>query len=513
MVKRIGLIAGPLAAVGAYLLLPRAVLDDAGAVQSGLTGAGRATAAVAVLMAVWWLSEAIDLSVTALVPIALFPLVGASAIGQATAPYADKVIFLFLGGFVLALGMERWGLHKRIALRTILLVGTKPRTLIGGFMVATAVLSMWVSNTATAAMMYPIGISVIHLVFSRMGKEYDPVRTPGSGVEGANFATCLMLGIAYAATIGGVGTLIGTPPNVVLAGYIERTYGVRVSFVGWMTFGVPIVCVMLPLTWFYLTRIVFPVRLKEIAGGREMIAGELRALGPMRPAEWVVMIVFLLTAAAWILHTPIADATGFYREAADGKRTYFLSDEGIAIMAAIALFIIPVDRKRGAMAMDWATASRLPWGILLLFGGGLSLAAAIQANGVDAFIGRAFGVLEGVHPFIIIGSVAVVVVFLTELTSNTAVTNALMPVLGGAGAAAALGVDAELLLIPAAVAASLAFMLPVGTPPNAIVFGSGYVRLPQMVKAGFGLNLLSVAVVTLFCYFLAERLLALNLGG
>lgn len=505
------MVLGPVLALAVYFLLPAAVLDAQGKVESGLTPAGRATAAIAVLMAAWWLTEAIDLSVTALVPIALLPILGVTTIGQATAPYADKVIFLFLGGFILALGMERWGLHRRIALLTILAVGARPRRLIGGFMLATAMISMWVSNTATAAMMFPIGISVIHLVFDRLGKEFDPKSTPGSSVAGANFATCLMLGIAYAASIGGIGTLIGTPPNVVLAGYVERTYGQKVSFVAWMQFALPLVAVFLPVMWAFLTFVVFPVRLREIPGGRELIRGELRSLGPVKRGEWTVLVVFVLTALAWVLHAPVSRWIAEQAGHPEPAKADPLSDEGIAVLAAITLFLIPVDRRAGVFAMDWATASRLPWGILLLFGGGLSLASAIQTTGVDAFIGRQFGFLGGVHPFVITLVVTLVVVFLTELTSNTAVTNALLPVLGGA--AAGIGVDAELLLVPAAVAASLAFMLPVGTPPNAIVFGSGYVRLPQMIKAGFGLNLISVVLVTLFAFLLATRVLGLDLGG
>lgn len=497
-----GLGAGPLVGVAVLLLLPGADADAAGAAVGGLTAEGRATAAVGALMAVWWLTEAVPLSATALVPIALLPLVGARSIGEVTAPYADPVIFLFMGGFILGLGMQRWGLHRRIALVTIALVGTQPRRLIAGFMVATAVMSMWVSNTATVAMMVPVGIGVVHLVFARLGLPGGPDH-PSAPAPAANFATALMLGIAYAASIGGVGTLIGTPPNAILKGYVERTYGQQIGFAAWLAVGLPLVAIFLPLAWLYLTRWAFPVRLERIPGGHDMIRDELRSLGPMSRGEWAVFLVFILTASMWVLRPQIIAATGLSG----------LTDEGIAVSAAGALFVIPVNPRERRFAMDWETASQLPWGILILFGGGLSLAGAIQANGVDGFIGRGFETMSGVHPFVIVLAVAVGVIFLTEITSNTAVTNTLLPVLGGAGAAAALGVDAALLLIPAAVAASYAFMLPVATPPNAIVFGSGYVRLAQMARAGFWLNLAGALLAATMAYFFAGSLLDLDLRG
>jgi sodium-dependent dicarboxylate transporter 2/3/5 len=491
-------VAGPLAGLAAFLLLPGAEVGPTGEVIRGLTWEGRATAGVAALMAVWWLTEALPLSATALVPIALLPLAGARTIREATAPYADPVIFLFMGGFVLGLGMQRWGLHRRIALLTILLVGTRPRMLVAGFMLATAGMSMWVSNTATVVMMLPIGISVIQLVSERLRQASEPGTPPATD---ANFATALMLGIAYAASIGGVGTLIGTPPNVILKGYVARTYGREIGFAAWLAVGLPLVAVFLPLAWLYLTRVAFPVQLARIPGGRDMIRGELRALGRASGGEWAVFLVFVFAALGWLLRPEIVALPGFRG----------LTDEGIAIMAAGLLFLIPVSVRERTFVMDWETASRLPWGILILFGGGLSLAGAIQANGVDRFVGRGFEVLTGTPPFLIVLGVTLVVIFLTELTSNTAVTNTLMPVLGGAGAAAVLGVDAALLLVPAAIAASYAFMLPVATPPNAVVFGSAHVRLSQMVRAGFWLNLVGAMLATVMAYFFAGALLDLDL--
>jgi sodium-dependent dicarboxylate transporter 2/3/5 len=494
----VGLVIGPLAGLVMFLALPAAGIE-AGETVAGLTPPGRATAGVGVLMVVWWLTEAVPLSATALVPIGVLPLTGARTIVEATAPYADPVIFLFMGGFILGLAMQRWGLHRRLALLTILLVGTRPRMLVAGFMLATAVMSMWVSNTATAMMMLPIGVGVVHLVLERVGRGGEAGPPPADTPE-ASFATALVLGIAYAASIGGVGTLIGTPPNVILRGYVARAYGHEIGFAAWLAVGLPLVAVFLALAWLYLTAVAFPIRLGRLPGGRDVVRGELRALGRMNPGELAVLAVFLLTATAWVFRPQLVALTGLRN----------LTDEGIAVAAAGALFVIPASVRAGTFVMDWETASRLPWGILILFGGGLSLAGAVQANGVDRFLGRGFAVLSGVHPFLIVLGVALAVIFMTEVTSNTAVANTVLPVLGGGGAAATLGIDPVLLLVPAAVAASYAFMLPVATPPNAIVFGSGYVQPAQMARAGFWLNLVGAVLVTVLAYFLAPAVLALE---
>lgn len=471
-IRAVGLAAGPVLAVFVYLLLP-----------AGFSHQARATAAVASLMAIWWFTEAIPLSATALLPIVLFPLLGVLDIADAAAPYADKVIFLFLGGFILGLAMERWNLHQRIALITILIVGTQPKRLIAGFMIATAVMSAWVSNTATAAMMVPIGMSLVTLM--RRGGS-----VPTKDVSA--FAGSVMLGIAYAASVGGVTTLIGTPPNGVLKSFVESELGWTISFQSWLVIGLPAAAIMLPLVWLYLTRLAFPSALREIPGGRSLIREQLAALGPVSRGEWSVLVVFTLTALAWMTRPQLVAWLGLP----------YLTDEGIAVAAAIALFLIPVSLRRGEFAMDWKTAERLPYGILLLFGGGLSLAAAIGATGLDKIIGEQFQILSGLPVWLVVLVVALVVVFATELTSNTALTSALMPVL--AGAAAPLGVPAEFLLVPAALAASFAFMLPVATPPNAIVFGSGEISAARMARAGFTLNLIGAIVVTL---------VTLTLGG
>jgi len=477
---RLGRWLGPSLALGCWLALGGA---------SGLTEGGRATAGVAVLMAVWWLTEALPLAATALLPVALLPLTGSLDVKAATAPYGSPVVFLFLGGFVLGLALERCGLHRRLALRTILLAGTSPRRIVGGFMVATALLSMWVSNTATAVMMLPIGVSVVGLLRKRLAEER------AEPDEGRAFATCLLLGIAYAASIGGVGTLVGTPPNVVLAGFVQAEYGHELGFARWLAVGLPLVALFLPLVWLYLTHLAFPLGHRPLPGGRALVARELSRLGPMARAEWTVAAVFVAAAGAWVLRPKLAEWTG----------AVGLSDAGIAVAAAVVLFLVPVGGEL-RRAMDWETTRRLPWGVLLLFGGGLSLAAAIRTNGVDHFLGAQLTVFAGLPTVVVVAIVATLVIFLTELTSNTAVTTTLLPVL--AGAASGLGVEPMTLLVPAAVAASYAFMLPVATPPNAVVFGSGHVALRDMARAGLWLNLVGVVLVTAVVYALALRVLA-----
>ncbi len=473
-----GLIAGPVLAGLCYLLLPQQYADAATGTMVPLSGPGRMTLAVMTWMAVWWLTEAIDISATALLPIALLPVLGAATIGGATAPYADNLIFLFLGGFLLALSMQRWGLDRRIALITLRLVGDRPRSMIAGIMAATAVMSMFVSNTATAAMMLPIALSVVHLL--RRGNESD--------VHRSNFAVCMMLGIAYAASIGGIGTKIGTPPNGIVLGFIEQNYGHTIDFVSWFKVGLPLVAVFLPLTWLLLTRVIYPVPRGRIEGARELIAAEYARLGSTSPGEWATFIVFTLTALAWIFRPLLA------HHLLPG-----LSDAGIAIAAALTLFVIPVDRGSRTFALNWDTARTVPWGILILFGGGLSLAAAVKANGVAEFIGnQAVGFGGRVPAIVLVLSVTATVIFLTELTSNTATTATLVPIL--AALAPGLGVDPYLLIVPAAIAASCAFMMPVATPPNAIVFGSGYLSIPQMCKAGLWLNLVGIVLITMLAF-------------
>ena len=498
VVHWIGLIAGPVLALVVYFLLPDAYQSGGGLTE--FTHAGRVTTGVAVWMAVWWMTEAIPIYITSLLPLAVLPLFGAFTIRQTAAPYAHELIYLFMGGFLIALSMERWGLHRRFAFGALRLVGTNPHRVVFGFMAATAFMSMWVSNTATTIMMLPIALSVIDLVLRRVGGKTIGETESFSEGAGHNFALCLLLGIAYAASIGGIGTLIGTPPNLFLASYIETHLGREISFVRWMGIGLPLVIVFIPIVWFLVTRVLYPIRIGDIEGGRALITDGYRKLGPMKRGEWTTLVVFIVAATSWILRpllTKIVIA-GVHPLAG-------LTDPGIAMIAALSLFVIPVDAKKRVFAMDWETAVKLPWGILVLFGGGLSLAAAISANGVGDFIGNqvaALGVLPGV---VLVLVVTAMMIFLTELTSNTATTATLVPIL--AAIAPGLGLSPYVLIVPAAVAASCAFMLPVATPPNAIVFGSGYVRIAQMARAGLWLNFLGILLVTILTYAVVVPLL------
>ncbi len=467
-----GLAAG--AAVGLLLLaLPP---------PAGLSAAAWRTAAVGLVMALWWMTEAIPIAATSLLPLALFPLLGVAAIDAAAAPYAHPLVFLFLGGFLLALALERWNLHRRIALEVVRRVGGRPVRLVAGFMLASAFLSMWISNTATAMLMLPIGLSLVELV---RGEAAGP---PAAGERGSRFALCLMLGIAYACSLGGMATLIGTPTNDLLAAFVADTYGRQVTFLEWLAVGLPLVAVGLPLVYWMLTRVVYRVRVREIPGGREFLAAELARLGRPRPAEKRVAVVFAFTALAWVTRPLLAAAIPG------------LSDTGVALLGALALFVLPAGDRSGRFLLDWEATRRLPWGVLLLFGGGLSLAAAVRQTGLAEWIGerlRAAGELPG--PVLLLLAVATILL-LTELTSNTATAAAFLPVL--ASLAAATGQPPMRLLVAAALAASGAFMLPVATPPNAIVYGSGYVTIPQMVRAGAPLNLLFLLLITAFAYLL-----------
>lgn len=467
--QRIGLFGG--AAVFAVLLLLPA--------PEGLALEGWRTAAVAALMAVWWMTEAIPIPATAILPLVLFPFLGILDSPSAAAPYANELIFLFMGGFFIAVTMERWGLHRRIALSILSWVGTGPNQLVLGFMLATAFLSMWISNTATAAMMLPIGIAV--------GEMFRPQDQKGP----YEFGICLMLGIAYAASIGGSATLIGTPPNAVFAGAASEILDVQIGFVQWMGVGLPIVAVMLPLTWLLLTRLLYkPGKLSGDAAA--IIEDERRGLGRMTSGERVTAVVFTLTAVAWVLRSEKT----FGEVTIPGLATWlpFVTDSTIAMAAAALLFVLPVSWSRGTFALDWETARKIPWGVLVLFGGGLSLARAMDQSGLATWIGGAVGALEAVPVLVLIAFTALLVIFLTEMTSNTATATMAMPIM--AGAAIGLGIEPLLLMAAAALAAAMAFMLPVATPPNAIVFASGYITIPQMAKAGLILNFLGVVIIS-----------------
>jgi sodium-dependent dicarboxylate transporter 2/3/5 len=498
-----GLAAGPVIALAVYLALPESypAADGTAVVFSQ---AGRSTAAIGAWMALWWMTEAIPVYATALLPLALLPLSSARTAAEAAAPYGHELIFLFMGGFILALSMQRWDLHRRIALSVLRLVGTGPRKMIGGFMLVTAVLSMWVSNTATAIMMLPIAMSVVGLIERTQlpGVSDDGDSTP-TGLR-TNFALALLLGIAYAASIGGLGTLIGSPPNLFLASYIESQTHYQLSFVRWMSIGLPLVAVFLPIAWLMLTRVLFPVKNEEIQGGSEFTEDEYRRLGPMSRGEWSTFLVFCCTASAWTFRPLLAGI-----EIAGTTPLAGLTDSGIAMLAALLLFVIPVDARRRVFVIDWQTAVKLPWGILVLFGGGLSLAAAIQANGVGEYIGASVSALSGLPTVLLVILVAALVIFLTELTSNTATTATLVPILFSL--APGLDIHPFLLMVPATLAASCAFMLPVATPPNAIIFSSGAVTIPQMTRAGVWLNLIGVILITMLTYLVVVPVLEIAL--
>ncbi|MCA9314061.1 MAG: SLC13/DASS family transporter [Planctomycetes bacterium] len=500
-VKRVGLVAGPALGLLLYALLPQSYRDAEGSVVA-LGSTARATLGMMVWMAVWWMTEAVEIEVTALLPIVAFPLVGVLPLKQTTASYGSDVVFLFLGGFILAKSLSRWGLDRRIALVTLRCVGTRPSRVVGGLMLATAVMSMWVSNTATVAMMVPIVLSLIDVaVRKETGKglaEHGAI--PEQHADLSRFALGALLGVAYAASIGGVGTIIGSPPNGLLARFLEERQGVSVGFAEWMLFGVPVVVVFLPLAWLLLVKVLFPSRLREIAGGREYVREAWARIGPLGRGERVTMIVFFCAAFAWMTSPWLArlDIAGLRPLAG-------LSDAGIAVGAALVLFVVPVDRKRGLMVMDWATAKTLPWGVLVLFGGGLALATAVEVNGVGAYVGSLAAGLAGWPVWAVLLVVIAAMVFLSELTSNTAQVATMLPIL--AALAPALDMPPPLLLVPATLAASLAFMMPVGTPPNAIVFGTGLVRMPHMLRAGLRLNVIGIVVLFVLTWVVIQPLL------
>lgn len=467
--------------LGGFLFLLMTMLPA----PAGLTPAAWRTAAVGVLMAVWWVTEAIPIPATALLPLALFPLLGVADIRDAAAPFANPIIYLFLGGFLIARAMEATGLPRRIALGSIRVLGARPRSIVAGVMASCAFLSMWVSNTATALMMLPIGLSLIALVPEGEDSDDD------AAGERRRFGTALMLGIAYACSIGGMATLIGTPPNAFLAGFMLESYGVTIGFAEWMLFGVPVALVGLPLCYLLLTRVAFPIRMRELPGGRELVDREARALGSMSAAEWRVAVVFTLTAITWMTRPILVEHVGPLAG---------LSDAGIAMTAALALFLLPSGEPDGRRLLDWKLARDTPWGVLILFGGGLSLAAAVESTGLSAWFGTGVGGLSEWPITLLVLVVVAVVILLTELTSNTATAATFLPVLGGI--AVGLGRDPLLLAVPAALAASGAFMLPVATPPNAIVYGSGAVRIEDMVRAGVWLNALFVFLITAAAYVL-----------
>jgi len=442
----------------------------------GLSTEAHRTAALFLLMGVWWATEAVPVAVTALVPLALFPMLGIVDIQSAANPYANKTIYLFFGGFLIATAIQKWGLHKRIALFVLEYAGSNGASLIFGFMLTAAVISMWVMNTATTIMLLPIGLAVITVVKETVkGLNEEEIES---------FQLALLLGIAYGATIGGMSTLIGTGPNGMLAAFMADNYNLDISFVDWMKVGVPLSIIMLPCSWFILTKIIFRVEFETSQETKDLLTNMKQELGRFDGAEFKVFVVFVLTALTWMLRTVLDDINGL-----EG-----LSDAGIAMISALFLFLLPSgDKEKKGALLEWKDAQEnVPWGLLVLFGGGLSLANAVQATGLAVWMGNL--IPQGISIVLIVILVVTMIIFLTELTSNMATTATFLPVV----AAIAVQSNFDPLLVTAAVAlaASCAFMLPVATPPNAIVFGSGLIKVPQMARAGFLINVLGIIVVS-----------------
>ena len=468
--KKIGLFLGPL-----LFILIRFFLNP-----DGLSDEANAVLASTLWIAVWWITEAIPIAVTSLLPIILFPLSGALPLAETSSSFGHRYVFLYMGGFILALAIEKWNLHKRIALNIIKLIGTDVKKIILGFMLATAFLSMWISNTATAVMMLPIGIAIIKQM-------KDSKSIPDQ--ENLIFGKALMLSIAFSASVGGIATLIGTPPNLVFAGIIQELYGIEISFLKWIIFGLPISIILLTISWIYLTRVAFKFSQINFDVGMVEIKKQLTELGEIRYEEKIVLVVFVITGAAWI------------------SRTFFLNlflpsldDSMIALMSGISLFLLSTGKKNNVeKIMHWEDAVKLPWGILLLFGGGLAIAAGFQSSGLASWIAENFTQLSGFSLFIILLVVIAAVNFLTEITSNIATTAMLLPIL--APTALILGVHPYILMVGATLSASCAFMLPVATPPNAVVFGSNYLKISDMVRVGILMNIISIIIIFTMVYF------------
>lgn len=458
--KLLGKLLGIALAVISFVFMPESLSFDA-----------RATAAVGVLMGTWWITEAIPLAATALLPLVLFPIFGVASLGDLGSSYASSTILLFFGGFLVALALQRWNLHKRIALNIVLFVGTKPIRLIAGFMIATALLGMWVSNTATAMMMIPMGMSVVALVEDQ-----------GLLPKRSRLGTGLIIAIAYAATISAFGTIIGSPVNVIVASYIRETLGQDITFLQWMSFGLPLVIVFLIIGWVVIALWLWRPETKELRGGKELFQKQLADMGPMCFGERMVAVLFLATALSWILvplifEDPVVD------------------DATIAVMAGAATFLIPGKPKSGVMLMNWETTKDMPWGVLLLIGGGLALSSQVTGTGLADWIGNSLSGLAGLPQWALVGVVIVLLLFLTEFTSSTATAAAFVPVVGGI--AVGLGQDPIVFAVAAGLACLCAFMLPVGTPPNAIAFASGSITIPQMIRTGIWMNIVGLVLVAL----------------
>lgn len=481
--RKFGLFGGPLLFL--MLLWPSLTPD--------LSPEARRLLATSMLMAVWWISEAIPMPATSLLPMVLFPALGILPMKAVTVNYGDEILYLFLGGFFIAAAMQKWDLHKRLALRIIQIIGTSPRRMVLGFMLAAAFMSMWISNTATTMMMYPITLAVItQLQTSESGHTTSDLH---------NLRTCLMLSIAYASSIGGIGTLLGTAPNLILASNFRKLFpqGPEVEFMKWASFGIPIVIMFIPILWLLMTRFLFPLGKAGSTATGAVLAEELRKLGRMGRGERSTLIVFVLAALAWMFRIDID--LGFFTipgwASALGLQNY-VSDSTVAIFAALLLFLIPVSWERGEFLLDWETATKVPWGLLLFFGGGLALSAGFVSTGLSQWLGAQLQLLAGMPPLLMVLLVCLATTFFTEVNSNTATATIFIPI--AAATAQAMQMNPLPLMIAVAISSSCAFMMPVATAPNAIVFASGFVTVPQMAKTGFWLNLAGVLIVTLAIY-------------
>ncbi|KPL02605.1 MAG: hypothetical protein AMJ90_05290 [candidate division Zixibacteria bacterium SM23_73_2] len=478
----------------------------------GMSPSAQRMGAVVLLMATWWITEALPIAVTSLLPIPLYPLLGIMNSSEVTPNYTDHLVFLFLGGFIIALAIQKWELHKRIALHIIKFIGTSPQRLVLGFMCATAFLSMWISNTATTMLMLPIVMAVVvQLSEGREDENFIKLK----------FGLVMMLAIAYGANAGGVGTLIGTPPNVIFAGFVKKLFpeAPEVTFLQWMKIGIPVVLLFLPVAWFYLCNFASGVKLKNlnIVQAEDVIGEQIKKLGKMNSGEKWVLVIFTLTALLWIFRKPldlgILEIPGWSSFLGEPK---FISDATVAVFMALLLFLIPVKKekagkKKTSFLMDWHTAEKgVPWGVLLLFGGGFALASGMDTTGLSRWIAGKLQTFAGVPPILMIPLICLSFTFLSEITSNTAMSAMMMPVL--ASTAVGAGMHPFLLMIPATLSNSYAYMMPVGTPPNAIVFGSGWVTIPRMARAGFFMNLLGAVIITLVVYFIAVPVFGINFG-
>lgn len=485
-VSRIGLFLGPALFVLFYFFME----------PEGMGAPARAVLATTLWIATWWITEAIPMAATSLLPIILLPLTGGAGIGITTSAYGDKIVFLFMSGFIIAIAMEKWRLHKRIALTIILSVGTNSRRIVLGFILATAFLSMWISNTATTLMMVTIGIALL----SQLNELIDKSEIEDKESLKSNFGKALLLGIGYSASIGGLGTLIGTPTNAIFAAIAKRMFDYEFTFALWMAFAMPLVILALFICWVYLVRVAFPLPNVPLPGGKEKIGDEMKSLGPVGQEERAIFFVFIATAIAWI------SSSFFLSRLVPG-----MDDTIIGMTGALALFLIPSSSKRGEMIMDWEAAAKLPWGILILFGGGLALAAGFKESGLAGWLGEQMIQLQHVHLLLLLFVIALLVNFLTEITSNVATASIMLPIV--ASLALSINVHPFGLMIAATMAASCAFMLPVATPPNAIVFSFGQIQMKDMIRAGFFLNAATTVLITLSIYFLLELVLGIDLSS